>query len=190
MDIKLRDIEIKDLNDYLYWNHPQREFHKFNGPYFKKETEKELQLRVINLQSRLEKEEINVLGNKKIIANAKNNEIIGEVNWYWKSKETDWLEVGIVIFNENYWGSGIGYKALRTWIDMVFNIFPQIKRIGFTTWSGNQRMINLGEKLKLKKEAVYRNARVVENKYYDSVSYGILKDEWYNINYEQNEIEH
>ena len=88
------------------------------------------------------------------------------------------MEVGIVIFNENYWGKGIGQVALKLWIDEIFNQNPQLVRLGLTTWSGNKRMMNLSEKLGFKKEAVYRQARIVDNQYYDSVSYGILKDEW------------
>lgn len=53
------------------------------------------------------------------------------------------------------------------------------KIIGSVTWSGNLRMMRLAEKLGLKKEAVYRKARIVDRTYYDSVSYGILRDEWY-----------
>jgi len=39
-------------------------------------------------------------------------------------------------------------------------------------------MMNLAEKLGLEKEAVYRKARIVDKQYYDSISYGILKEEW------------
>lgn len=53
------------------------------------------------------------------------------------------------------------------------------KIIGSVTWSGNLRMMRLAEKLGLKKEAVYRKARIVDHTYYDSVSYGILRDEWF-----------
>jgi putative hydrolase of HD superfamily len=48
-----------------------------------------------------------------------------------------------------------------------------------TTWSGNTRMMHLAEKLGFVKEAVYRKARIVNGIYYDSVSYGILREEWY-----------
>ena len=88
------------------------------------------------------------------------------------------MEVGIVIFNENYWGQGIGYKALKMWINEIFDENPELVRIGLTTWSGNTRMMNLAQKLGLKKEAVYRKARIVDKQYYDSISYGILKEEW------------
>ncbi|MDK2865955.1 MAG: hypothetical protein PWP51_105 [Clostridiales bacterium] len=57
--------------------------------------------------------------------------------------------------------------------------------IGLTTWSGNQRMMALAEKLGLKKEAVYRKARIVKGEYFDSVSYGILRDEWETLYHQQ-----
>lgn len=150
INIVLRELEIKDLEDYLYLNHPSREL----------------------------KGEKNVLKDKRIIANKDTDKIIGQVNWYWKSEETLWMEIGIVIFNDDYWGQGIGYKALKMWIDEVFAKNPKLIRIGLSTWSGNERMMKLAEKVGLKKEAVYRKARIVDNKYYDSVSYGILKEEW------------
>ena len=179
MNIILRELENKDLDDYLYWNHPSREFHKFNGPYYGKKSEDELKRYVEDLKERLLKGEKNVLKNKKIIADKDTDKIIGSVNWYWKSEETLWMEVGIVIFNENYWGKGIGYTGLKMWIDEIFAENPKLIRIGLSTWSGNLRMMRLAEKLGLKKEAVYRKARIVDHTYYDSVSYGILRDEWY-----------
>lgn len=178
MNIILRELEIKDLDDYLYWNHPSREFHKFNGPYYERSSEEELKVYIEELKELLLKGERNVLKNKEIIVNKDTDEIIGQVNWYWKSQETLWMEVGIVIFNENYWGKGIGYTALKMWINKIFDGNPKFIRIGLTTWSGNLRMMRLAEKLGLKKEAVYRKARIVDNQYYDSVSYGILKEEW------------
>lgn len=177
-NIVLRDLEIKDLEDYLFWNHPSREFHKYNGPYYGRSNEEELKEYVEELRTSFLKGEKTAFKNKKIIANKETDEIIGQVNWYWKSIETLWMEVGIVIFNENYWGNGIGYVALKMWIDEIFEERPELVRIGLSTWSGNLRMMKLAEKLGLKKEAVYRKARIVDNQYYDSVSYGILKDEW------------
>lgn len=181
MNLCLRELEIKDLEDYLYWNHPSHEFRKYNGPYYQQSNEEELRQDIEELRVHLLNGEKNVLQNKKIIANKDTDEIIGQVNWYWKSIETLWMEVGIVIFNENYWGQGIGYTALKMWINEIFDQNPELIRIGLSTWSGNARMMNLAEKLGLKKEAVYRKARIVDNQYYDSISYGILKEEWKNI---------
>ncbi|AEY66829.1 GNAT family N-acetyltransferase [Clostridium sp. BNL1100] len=177
-EIILRELELKDLEDYLYWNHPSHEFHKFNGPYFEKNNEEELIKEIDEMRVLLLNGHKNVLTNQKIIADKDTDELIGRVNWYWKSKDTLWMEVGIVIFNEKYWGHGIGYKALKMWINEIFDQRHELVRIGVSTWSGNEWMIKLAEKLGMKREAVYRKARIVDNKYYDSVSYGILREEW------------
>lgn len=62
----------------------------------------------------------------------------------------------------------------------MFKEKTEIVRIGITTWSGNSGMIRLAKKLGMKEEARYRKARIVNGKYFDSVSYGILKKEWKN----------
>lgn len=177
-NIILRQLELEDLEDYFCLNHPSREFHKFNGPYFKKDTEEELRVYVEELRGRFQNGERNLFENRKIIADKDTNRIIGQVNWYWYSEETLWMEIGIVIFNENYWGNGIGYDALSLWINEIFEENPKLVRIGLSTWSGNKRMMKLAEKLGMKKEAVIRKARIVNGEYYDSISYGMLKEEW------------
>ncbi|KDR95112.1 Protein N-acetyltransferase, RimJ/RimL family [Peptoclostridium litorale DSM 5388] len=180
--IAIRKLKPGDLDSYLYWNHPSREFHKYNGPYYEKKSVQEIEEIVSGWRIRMIEGEEDVLKNKKMIVDAISNELIGQVNWYWKSKETNWMEVGIVIFNENYWGKGIGFDVLRMWINQIFSERAEFVRIGLTTWSGNERMMRLSEKLGMKKEAVYRKARIVNGKYYDSVSYGILREEWDTIN--------
>lgn len=182
MNIDIRELKIDDLESYEFRLNPQREFHKYNGPYYKKFSQEELSEYVRSLRDKFISGEEKILDNQKIIVNKENQELIGQVNWYWKSKETNWLEVGIVIFNENYWGTGIGYIALKEWINIVFRDFPEIIRIGLSTWSGNERMMKLAEKLGLEKEATYKMARIIDGKYYDSVSYGILKKDWGRLN--------
>ncbi len=39
-------------------------------------------------------------------------------------------------------------------------------------------MMHLTEKLGYQKEAVFRKARIVKGEYYDSIGYGILREEW------------
>lgn len=178
-EIYLRKIEIRDLEDYYYWNLPERDFHKFNAPYLGEISEQELRLQIEKIREALIEGKTELFPNKKIIVDSMTNELIGEVTWYWRSQETNWLEIGIVIFNSNYWNKGIGKQALIKWINQIFNEKPELVRIGFTTWSGNIGMIKLGESLKFRKEAAYKNARIVNGEYFDSISYGILKEEWY-----------
>ncbi|MCA0983698.1 GNAT family N-acetyltransferase [Halobacillus yeomjeoni] len=104
-------------------------------------------------------------------------EIIGTITYYWEHKPSLWLEVGIGIYNPAYWNGGYGTEALTLWIDHLFNSLP-IARVGLTTWSKNERMMKVGEKLGMKLEGRMRKCRIYEGEYYDSIRLGILREEW------------
>lgn len=174
--IVLRRIKLSDLGKYEYWKLPHHKYHLLNGPYFTKKSKEEVEKYIQELRLQFQQGD-NVLDNVRIIFNEQ-HQMIGEVSWYWKSKETNWLEIGIVIFDETFWGKGIGYLALNRWIDEVFKEKPELVRIGLTTWSGNFGMIKLAQKLGLTEEARYKKARIVNGEYFDSVSFGILKEDW------------
>lgn len=63
------------------------------------------------------------------------------------------------------------------WIDHLFRTLPSV-RVGFVTWSGNKRMIRVGEKLGMQMEARIRKVRYYNNHYYDSIQMSILREEW------------
>src|SRR5699024_9494379 len=90
----------------------------------------------------------------------------------------NWLEFGLSIFVDPIWGRNIGTRACRLWISYLFDLFPEIVRVGFTTWSGNIRMMTVGEKLGLQQEARIRKVRYYNNQYFDSMKYGVLRTEW------------
>lgn len=180
--IYLRKIEEKDLDKYEYYKMPHHRYHELNGPYFAKDTKDQVKENIDNLRIQLSSGVDDLLPQRRMIIDRQDDSLIGEVSYSWRSKETWWMEIGIVIFDESYWGKGIGLLATTKWIHYLFSEFPQLVRIGFTTWSGNIGMIKLGEKLNFHQEARYRKARIVYGKYYDSISYGILKEEWDAIN--------
>ncbi|WP_052339779.1 GNAT family N-acetyltransferase [Gorillibacterium massiliense] len=119
----------------------------------------------------------NIQPNSRVIIQA-NNEIIGTVSYYWVHKESNWLEVGISIYNPSYWNGGYGTEALRLWIDYLLNELPLV-RIGLATWSGNKRMMRVAEKLGMHLEGQLRKCRLYKGIYYDSIRMGILREEWY-----------
>ncbi|MDF2801085.1 MAG: putative superfamily hydrolase [Anaerocolumna sp.] len=178
LKIELRELQVNDLDAYLYFNHPDREYHKYDGPYYHHKNEEELRIFVDELKQKFMQGEDQVLPNKKLIIDGRTKVILGQVNWYWKSVETLWLEVGIILYDEGIWGHGVGKTALKLWINEVFLIHPQIVRVGLSTWSGNLRMIRLAKRLGMTREACYRKARIVNGAYYDSISYGVLREEW------------
>jgi RimJ/RimL family protein N-acetyltransferase len=106
-----------------------------------------------------------------------NGELIGMVSYYWELEPSLWLEMGIGIFKPKYWSGGYGAEALRQWTNHLFKTMPLV-RVGFTTWSGNYRMIRVGEKLGMTMEARIRKVRFYNGTYYDSIRMGILREEW------------
>ncbi|MCO7174983.1 GNAT family N-acetyltransferase [Sporolactobacillus kofuensis] len=112
------------------------------------------------------------------IADKNTDQLIGQVGWYWESKETNWLSAGIAIFNPEYWSDGRGYEAFGLWTGYLFDAMPEIVRVDLRTWSGNFGMMKLAEKLGYTKEACFRKARIVNGEYYDSIGYGVLREEW------------
>lgn len=103
--------------------------------------------------------------------------LIGTVSYYWEHKPSNWLEMGIGIYDSNYWSGGIGTRTLRLWMNHLFNSLPLV-RVGYTTWSGNERMVKVGEKLGMTMEARLRKCRYYDGKYFDSIRMGILREEW------------
>jgi len=103
--------------------------------------------------------------------------INGIVGYYWEHKPSLWSEIGITIYDPAYWSGGIGTKAMTMWIQHLFNTMPLV-RVGYTTWSGNDRMIKVGEKLGFTMEARIRKVRYWNGVYYDSIRMGMLREEW------------
>ncbi len=103
--------------------------------------------------------------------------IIGQITYYWEYEPTRWLEMGITIFDPAYWSGGYGTRAMRMWISHLFKT-KTIERVGYTTWSGNHRMVRVGEKLGMTMEARLRKTRYYNGIYYDSIRMGIIREEW------------
>jgi len=54
MELILRELELRDLDDYIKWKHPSREYRKFNGPFYRQDTEEELREQVEDYRIRLQ----------------------------------------------------------------------------------------------------------------------------------------
>lgn len=105
-------------------------------------------------------------------------EIIGMVSKVWIDEKTRWLEIGISIYSPDRWSGGIGTKALKLWVSEIFKTTENLEHIGLTTWSGNHRMMRAAEKIGMQQEARIRKVRWHNNIFYDSVKYGILREEF------------
>ncbi|PDA41260.1 GNAT family N-acetyltransferase [Listeria monocytogenes] len=109
------------------------------------------------------------------------NQPIGMVTAYWEDGPlNNWLQFGIVIYSSSLWGKGIATTVIPQWITYLFNLHPQVQRVGYRTWSGNHGMMKVGEACGLTLEARIRKVRFTQDRYFDSLEYGVLRDEWLN----------
>jgi RimJ/RimL family protein N-acetyltransferase len=175
--IILRDWIIEDLPTYHHWMRPGHSWQELDGPYYQsKEDQSEAIIK--DLTSKIQHADFPAPRMRLVIADKNTNQLIGTVSSYWESIETNWLCIGISIYDPNHWGKGIGFAAMTLWIDYLFNTRPEIVRLDFRTWSGNTGMMKLALKLGFSQEACFRQARIVKGQYYDGLGYGILRNEW------------
>jgi putative hydrolase of HD superfamily len=159
--IVLRDWLLTDLERYAYWLQPGQRWQELDGPYYPKPTVSEIAEIMARLREEITTGNLADPRNTLVIAERQTNTLIGRVSRYWQSEETNWLSVGIVIYDPEQWGCGIGYEALGLWSQYLFTAMPTLVRLDLRTWSGNVGMMRLAEKLGYREEARFRKARIV-----------------------------
>ncbi|MFJ5788889.1 GNAT family N-acetyltransferase [Lysinibacillus sp. NPDC093197] len=172
--VSLRTATIADLEEIYYWKYVDKTqaAKKWNGPYIP-----EKQMTKTEFLKEWANEEELFEGVPNTLVMAVNDQFIGVVGAYWVDKNTNWLETGIVTYNSDYWNGGYGSEAYSLWIDYLFEN-TTLHRLGMSTWSGNERMMRVADKLGMQLEAKIRDARMVNGKYYDAIKMGILRSEW------------
>jgi len=176
--IQLRDWQLDDIPHYEKWRTGWQEWMNYDAPYYKSDDEKMSEEEKKKLTKRIQEQKFSTPRPQLVIADRHSNVFVGMVSWYWESKETNWLCNGLCIYDPTHWNKGIGYEALGFWNQYLFDAMPKIVRLDLRSWSGNTGMMRLAEKLGYQREATFRNARIIKGKYYDSVGYGILREEW------------
>ncbi|QFT90013.1 Spermidine N(1)-acetyltransferase [Bacillus sp. THAF10] len=169
-DLIIRPIEEQDLSKLweLIYKEDAPEWKKWDAPYFPHKS--------IPLEQFM-KTAPTWVGKENMWVITVDGVVRGIVSYYFEDEQSVWLELGIVIHESQNWNRGIGTRSLKLWLNHIFNSLPLV-RVGLTTWSGNHRMIRVGEKLGMQMEARIRKVRFYEGNYYDSIRMGILREEW------------
>ncbi|MEF3087811.1 GNAT family protein [Bacillus altitudinis] len=172
--VSIRPLDETDLEVvwHLRFKAPDQAYRKWNAPYF---IEHDISLAAFKKRYL---QDDSVL--PKLFGIDVGGELKGTVSYYWENERTRWLECGILIYDSRFWNGGVGTKALRLWIDELFSHID-IPRIGLTTWSGNERMMRCAEKCGFILEGRLRKVRYYQGEYYDSMRYGMLREEWQSL---------
>lgn len=169
-ELRIRSIVEEDLPKIweLVYKKEAPEWKKWDAPYYPHTSKS---------WDDFMKESDSWLDQENYFAIELDGSFIGVVTYYWEHEPSKWLEMGIILYESVNWGKGIGTRALKIWMEHLFTTLPLV-RVGFTTWSGNKRMIRVGEKLGMTMEARIRKVRYYNEQYYDSIRMGLLRDEW------------
>lgn len=173
-EVKIRQAQPEDLDEFweIAFSDPNAGWTKLNGPYFHDDLPtKEEFLNVVAYRT--------WINNKDRLLITYDDKIVGSVGVGFEDGALKhWLDVGITIYPEEMWDKHIGSQALKLFISYVFANYD-LPHVGLTTWSGNPRMMHVASKIGMKQEACIRQVRFYNDKYYDSVKYGVLRDEWH-----------
>ncbi len=178
MPVRLRDWRLDDLDLYAFWSQPGHRWQDYDGPYFPKPQAEEVAQDVAKLRDRVSAARWPEPRHQMVVADSQTDRLLGTVSRYWLGKETNWLAIGIAIFDPALWGKGRGTAALGLWCDYLWQTMPELVRLDMRTWSGNEGMMRVAEKLGFQLEARFRKARIVNGLYYDGLGYGVLREEW------------
>ncbi|UHA72219.1 GNAT family N-acetyltransferase [Paenibacillus sp. 481] len=172
--VRLKPIQPEDLQPLydLIYGDPTPAWKQWDAPYFPLEI-----IPFSQFEEHFYKKQVNPVDPLDWMLIEVDNQIIGTVSYYWEHKPSNWLEVGIVIYQPTYWSNGYGTEALRIWIDDLFQKMS-LARVGLTTWSGNERMMKAAEKLGMQLEGRMRKCRIHNGQHYDSIRMGVLREEW------------
>jgi RimJ/RimL family protein N-acetyltransferase len=175
--VLLRDWRVDDVPRYRQWLRPHHDWHQWDGPYFPRPTETQADQACAGLVASIEAADRPTPRQRLVIADPGSDVLVGQVSWYYESEVSDWRRVGIVLYDPASWSGGRGTDALRLWTSYLFAT-TEVVRLDFATWSGNVGMCRIGQKLGWTEEARFRRARQVRGRRYDSVVYGVLREEW------------
>lgn len=172
MTVTIRALRKEEAAQFwqLAFSNPDAEWTKWNGPYFHDQLPTKADFLKTADQKWVDQPFRQVIEVDGVL--------VGSVTAYYEDGVLQqWLEMGIAIYQTEQWGRHIGRQALGQWIGKLFEI-TTLPHLGFTTWSGNERMMRLGDSLGMRQEGRIRQVRYWQGRYYDSVKYGILRNEW------------
>jgi RimJ/RimL family protein N-acetyltransferase len=173
--VSLRPTVESDIADYERWNVPGLKAWQFDGPWFSNGSGGPLDKVIENRRKWLVGECLPPY--RRLELDVAERGHAGWVSAYIHSDDPHMTEAGISIVEDSLWNQGLGTEAFGLWVDYLFEAFS-LTRLGYSTWSGNPRMIRVGEKLGFTLEGRIRRGCEVGGRFFDRIRMGLLREEW------------
>jgi RimJ/RimL family protein N-acetyltransferase len=166
-NIYLRTIEKSDIETIWEWNNdPAVTLFSQSNPYASLSKEQMINSYFSN--------------NSKIIYAicTLEGELIGEISYWFPNKLfKSTVEGGTVIGKKEYQKTGVGFEACMLMTRVVFND-KRINRISIVISDHNFMSKIPLEKALVTREGVIRKDRFIDGQYYDTIIYGILREDY------------
>ena len=176
-DLILRDFKESDIDSMLHWHTGHHPWMDWDAPWepmpaVDEEKYRQESLKYIaaeksvprwSLQIELDGVHIGFVGSYRI------GEDFGDVSDEEAKKKNWYRAVGMCILNDACWGKGYGTMALKGWLHYLLE--NGVSEMYLQTWSGNQRMIHVAEKLGFVECSRRVGVREWQGKRYDALTF-------------------
>lgn len=182
--IILRDFIESDIEKRIYWETVENEWQLWDGPWeyeglTYEEKEENLNSYIKTMRRWVEYDK-NLASDAiryryQIVIDNENQDYIGWCSAYCIDEDCNYIEedkllaVGIDIPDSKARGKGYGAQALCMFIKYLLD--KGIDDIYTQTWSGNERMIHIAEKIGFEEHRRKNDFRVVRGKKYDGLTF-------------------
>ncbi|MFG2716472.1 GNAT family N-acetyltransferase [Streptomyces goshikiensis] len=172
--VRLRALRAQDAGHHVRWRNDPEVVHWAAGgnPCFGPVTAEAVELG-FETMLRLNPKESAVF----TVEDLADGTVIGMVDYRDLDPLAGLATVGVTIGERDRWGCGHGSDALRLLVGHLFGIFG-LHRIELDTWSGNERAVRAFTKAGFREEGRRRSTVLVAGKRYDTVLFGMLREEW------------
>ncbi|NIO37052.1 GNAT family N-acetyltransferase [Candidatus Bathyarchaeota archaeon] len=171
--VRLRSFELSDLDEIMkYWN--SMELRKLLGNVDRGPAARNQEEEWIKDTWKLREERRAFLFAVETTAD---NKLIGGSGLFrfdWTSRSA---EIGISIYNPEYWGKGYGAESLDLLLRFAF-LDLNLNRVELEVFDFNKRAYKCYVKVGFKESGRKRKARFIEGKYHDCIIMDILREEW------------
>jgi RimJ/RimL family protein N-acetyltransferase len=111
------------------------------------------------------------------VQNEKGWKAVGDISYINVDQQSRNAELGVFIGDKEFWGKGIGTKAISLMLDYGFKTL-NFHRVYLRVFAPNQRGVHCYEKIGFKHEGNMREAYFLDGEYVDDLFMSILKEEW------------
>ncbi len=182
-DIILRDFQLSDIPKRIEWETIETEWQLWDSPWeydnlSKKQRQKDLENDIVAMKRRAayvwhENErrksfQIDVRGEEPRYIGWVASYYLTE-NYVFTKEKTNRCAIGIDIPDRSARGCGYAYQALSLFIEYLFN--QGEKEIYLQTWSGNERMVHIAERMGFEECRRKVGLRTVRGKKYDGLTF-------------------